>query len=132
MGRIEPRIEPNERRLDGRPVLLFFTDRRSGPARRMASLVAWVGVTEKRRLRVLTVDIARHADLARALDVTVVPTLVLHRGATVLERHEGRATGNEIADMLSRHLAGDGSRRRPEEATTGRPGGATRGRSARR
>ena len=116
-------ITPSEHRPDRRPVLLFFTERRSGPARRMASLVAWVGVTEKRRLRVVIVDIGSHADLARALDVTVVPTLVLHRGKTVLERHEGRATGNDIAGMLSRHLGGE-HRRRPE--------GATGGRSARR
>ena len=116
-------ITPSEHRPDRRPVLLFFTERRSGPARRMASLVAWVGVTEKRRLRVVTVDIGSHADLARALDVTVVPTLVLHRGKTGLERHEGRSTGNDIAGMLSRHLGGE-HRRRPE--------GATGGRSARR
>ena len=88
----------------------------------MASLVAWVGVTEKRRLRVVTVDIRSHADLARALDVTVVPTLVLHRGKTVLERR-GAGDGNDIAGMLSRHLRGE-HRRRPE--------GATGGRSARR
>ncbi len=46
----------------------------------MSSLVAWVGVTEKKRLRVVEVDAERHADLAEALEVSTVPSLVLLRG----------------------------------------------------
>ncbi len=97
---------------DERPLLVFFSDRRSGPARRMASLVAWVGVTEKRRLRVATVDIDQSPKLARALDVSAAPALVLLRGETVLGRHQGRATGREIARMIARHVG---------EARSGRP-----------
>lgn len=90
---------------DERPVLLFFSNRRSGPARRMSSLVAWVGVTEKKRLRVVEVDADRHAELARALDVSTIPTLVLMRGRTILGRLDGRVTGNEITRLISRHVA---------------------------
>ena len=70
---------------DERPVLLFFSTRRSGPARRMSSLVAWVRVTEKKRLRVVEVDADDHADLADALEVSMVPTLVLLRGRKILD-----------------------------------------------
>jgi hypothetical protein len=56
----------------------------------MASLVAWFGVTEKKHLRVVEVDAEDHEELARALDVTVVPTLVLVHGKRVLDRREGR------------------------------------------
>ncbi len=70
----------------------------------MASLVAWFGVTQKRRLRVVEVDADRHAELVNALDVTVVPTLVLLQGRRVLDRCEGRVTGTEITRMLSRHV----------------------------
>jgi thioredoxin-like negative regulator of GroEL len=94
-----------EARHDDRPVLLFFSNRRSGPARRMASLVAWFGVTEKKRLRVVQVDTDANEDLAKALEVSTVPTLVLLRGRKVLDRLDGRATGKQISRMISPHMA---------------------------
>jgi len=96
--------------MDDRPVLLFFSDRRSGPARRMASLVARFGVTEKRRLRVVRVDADANEALVRALGVSTVPTLVLVRGRTVLDRLDGRVSGREISCMLSRHVERTGPR----------------------
>jgi thioredoxin-like negative regulator of GroEL len=95
------------RRTDERPVLLFFTSRRSGPARKMASLVAWRGVSRKRLLRVVEIDIDRRPDLAATLDVDDVPMLVLVDGARVAGRLEGRATGPEIDRFLAASLAGD-------------------------
>ncbi len=62
---------------DERPTLVFFSSRRSGPARRMSSLVAWVRVTEKARLRVLEVDADSNERLMRAFEVSTVPALVL-------------------------------------------------------
>jgi len=94
----------NHARQDDRPVLLFFSNRRSGPARRMSSLVAWFGVTEKKRLRVVQVDTDANEELARALDVSTVPTLVLLRGKTVVDRLDGRATGKQISRMISPHV----------------------------
>ena len=95
---------PNDARRDDRPVLLFFSNRRSGPARRMSSLVAWFGVTEKKRLRVVQVDTDANQELARAFDVATVPTLVLLRGKTVVDRLEGRATGKQISSLISTHV----------------------------
>jgi thioredoxin-like negative regulator of GroEL len=94
-----------DERRDERPVLLFFSNRRSGPARRMASLVAWFGVTEKKRLRVVQVDTDANERLAEALEVSTVPTLVLLKGRTVLDRLDGRATGKQISRMISPHVA---------------------------
>ena len=93
-----------DERRDERPVLIFFSNRRSGPARRMASLVAWFGVTEKKRLRVVQIDTDANEELARALDVSTVPTLVLLRGKTVVDRLDGRATGKQISRMISPHV----------------------------
>ena len=89
---------------DDRPVLLFFSTTQSGPARRMASLIAWIGVTEKKRLRVIAVDADASPKLAAALEVSVVPTLVLLRGSKVLGRLEGRVTGNEITRLIGPHV----------------------------
>ena len=71
----------------------------------MASLVAWVGVTEKKRLRVLEVDADEHAELAQALDVSTIPSLVLVRGRKILGRLDGRATGNDISRLIRPHVA---------------------------
>lgn len=70
----------------------------------MSSLVAWIRVTEKKRLRVVEVDVDTNARLATALDVSVVPTLVLARGSRVLGRLEGRVTGSEISRLIGPHV----------------------------
>ena len=121
---------------DDRPVLLFFSNRRSGPARRMSSLVAWIRVTEKKRLRVVEVDADANAKLAEALDVTVVPSLVLVRGEKVLGRLEGRVTGerDRRPHRPPRRRVGVGGRARPGSRPPlsggrcrARPSGAPRG-----
>jgi len=89
---------------DDRPLLLFFSTRRSGPARRMSSLVAWVGVTEKKRLRVVEVDADANAKLAQALEVSSVPALVLMRGTEVVGRLDGRVTGTDITRLIQPHV----------------------------
>lgn len=90
---------------DERPTLVFFSSRRSGPARRMSSLVAWVRVTEKARLRVVEVDADANQRLMRALEVSAVPALVLVSDRTVLGRLEGRVTGREIERLIRPHVA---------------------------
>jgi thioredoxin-like negative regulator of GroEL len=91
---------------DERPTLVFFSSKRSGPARRMASLIAWIHVTEKARLRVLEVDADSNEPLMKALDVDTVPALVLlgDGGSKVLARHEGRATGRQIERLIRAHV----------------------------
>jgi len=76
----------------------------------MASLVAWFRVTEKKRLRVVQVDTEANQALVQALEVSTVPTVVLLRGKTVLGRLDGRATGKQIARLISPHVAPGGPR----------------------
>jgi thioredoxin-like negative regulator of GroEL len=71
----------------------------------MESLVAWVKVTQKRRLRVIDVDVDRNPTLARELAVTEVPSLVLIKQGRVVDRLDGRATGRQIDDFIRPHLA---------------------------
>jgi len=91
-------------RTEERPLLVFFSSRRSGPARRMASLVAWVKVRQRRRLRVVEVDIDAHPDIADGLAVSSAPALVLVDGDQIVDRLEGRATGPQIDRFLEPHL----------------------------
>ncbi len=89
---------------DDRPLLVFFTSRRSGPARRMESLLAHIARKERARLRVMKVDVEEHATLAQRFKVEEAPTLVLVCGKRVVARLEGRATAPRIERMLAPHL----------------------------
>ena len=62
---------------DDRPLLVFFWSERSGPARRMESLLAHLERKERDRLRVRRVDVDASPELAERFNVSVVPTLVL-------------------------------------------------------
>lgn len=87
------------------PTLVFLRKRQSGASRRMESLVAWVKVTQKRRLRVVDVDADRNPALVRELDITEFPTLVLIKDRHVVGRLEGRATGRQIEELIRPHVA---------------------------
>ena len=87
------------------PALLFLNEARSGASRRMASLVAWVKVTQKRKLRVIDVDVDTHPALVCELGVIEVPALVLVKDRNVVARLVGRATGREIDEFIRPHLS---------------------------
>ena len=87
------------------PLLVFFTSRRSGPARRMESLLAHIARKERGRLRVSKVDVDDHPEVAERFKVEQAPTLVLVVGKRVVTRLAGRATAPSIASMLEPYLA---------------------------
>jgi thioredoxin-like negative regulator of GroEL len=89
---------------DSRPLLVFFTSARSGPARRMESLVAHIARKERDRLRVIHVDVDQRSDLVERLRIERVPTLVLVVGRQAVARLDGRASAPKIGAMLEAHL----------------------------
>ena len=89
---------------DARPLLVFFRSERSGPARRMESLIAHLARKERERVRIKRVDVDVRPDLAARFGVTEVPTVVLVRERRVVERLEGRASAPQIERMLAAHL----------------------------
>jgi thioredoxin-like negative regulator of GroEL len=90
---------------DSRPLLVFFTSPRSGPARRMESLVAHIARKERGRLRVIQVDVDQRGDLVEKLGVQEVPTLVLVVDRKAVGRIAGRASAPKIEALLEPHLA---------------------------
>lgn len=90
---------------DDRPLLVFFWNERSGPARRMESLIAHIAHKERDRLRVTRVDVARRPDLAERFGVADVPVLVLVKDKRVAARIDGRASAPRIERMIEPHLA---------------------------
>jgi thioredoxin-like negative regulator of GroEL len=84
-----------------KPILLFFTQRTSGPARRMESLIAHVARKERTRLKVVSVAADENVELAERLSVEQIPTLVLVADRSAVGRLEGRATGGQIDALIN-------------------------------
>jgi thioredoxin 1 len=85
-------------------MLIFFTSQRSGPARRMESLLAHIARKERDTLAVKRVDVDERPDLAERFRVVEVPALALVKGKRVVARLEGRATAPKIEAMLDAHV----------------------------
>jgi thioredoxin-like negative regulator of GroEL len=86
------------------PHLVFFTSHRSGPARRMESLLAHIARKERGRLRVSKVDVDDRSDLAERFKVNQVPSLALVVERRVVSRLDGRATAPRIESMLEPYI----------------------------
>ena len=87
-----------------RNLLVFFSAWRSGPARRMDSLLAQLARKERHRLQVARVDVEQQPELAKRFNVRRVPTLVLLKGKQAVARLEGRANAAEIEQLVEPHL----------------------------
>ncbi len=89
---------------DRRYLLVFFSTFRSGPARRMDSLLAQLARKERKRLRVTRVDVEARPELAKRFKVRQVPTLVLVKGKRAVARLEGRANAAEIEELVDQNV----------------------------
>lgn len=89
---------------DSRPLLVFFWSERSGPARRMESLLAHIARKERTRLRIRQVDVDASPEVAERFKVEVVPTLVLVKEKRAVARLDGRTSAPRIEKMLAPHL----------------------------
>lgn len=90
---------------DPKPLLVFFCSERSGPARRMESLLAHLARKERARLVIKRVDVEARPELAERFHIAEVPTLVLVKDKRVVARLEGRVSAPKIERMLEPHLA---------------------------
>ena len=102
---------------DRRALLVFFTSRRSGPARRMESLLAHIARKERDSLRVRKVDVDERPDLAKRFRIAQVPSLALVKGRRVVARLEGRSTAPKIESLLDSHVR-EGERERERDKTS--------------
>jgi thioredoxin-like negative regulator of GroEL len=103
---------------DARLTLVFFWSERSGPARRMESLLAHFARKERARLRVMRVDVDKQPALAEKFRIADVPTLVLVKGKRVVGRLDGRASAPKIESMLEPHLTAAAPPRRSKTAAS--------------
>lgn len=86
------------------PVLLFFATTRSGPARRMESLLAHLARKERGRLRIWRIDADSRPDWVDRLEVDEIPTLILIKDRKAVARLEGRVSAPQIERMIAPHI----------------------------
>jgi thioredoxin 1 len=92
-----------------RTLLVFFTSRTSGPARRMESLLAHIARKERDLVEIKKVDVDERPDIAERFRVSQVPALALVSGKRVVARLDGRSTAPKIEALLHEHLAKEGA-----------------------
>lgn len=85
------------------PLLVFFSSTRSGPARRLESVLAHITRKERDRVRVIRVDVDEQPELAARFEVESIPTLVLVKDKKAVDRLDGRVSAPMIERMLSAH-----------------------------
>ena len=90
------------------PTLLFFATARSGPARRMESLLAHLARKERGRLRIWRIDADARPEWVKRLEIDTIPTLILVKDKKPVARLEGRVSAPQIERMIQPYL--------PEEA----------------
>jgi thioredoxin-like negative regulator of GroEL len=98
-----------------RSLLVFFSALRSGPARRMESLLAQLARKERHRLSVQNVDVEEQPEIAKRFKVRKVPTLVLIREKRAVARLEGRANAAEIEELVEEYLDNGSKSERPDK-----------------
>ena len=87
-----------------KPLLLFFTCVRSGPCRRMESVLAQVARKERHRVDVVRVDVDEQAELAARRGGAAAPALVLIDRVGVVGQLAGRSSATTIAAFLDSTL----------------------------
>ncbi len=102
-----PGSHPGRSRKFQKPLLVFFSAKQSGAARRMDSLVDHLARKERDRLRVMCVDVEEDPATARRFRVKKVPTLVLVKDKRTVARVEGRARATDIEGLVEPYLSAD-------------------------
>jgi thioredoxin-like negative regulator of GroEL len=70
----------------------------------MDSLLAHLARKERRRLRVVRVDVDDDPDTAKRFNVRRVPALILVKGKRIVARFDGRAKQADIEELVEPYL----------------------------
>jgi thioredoxin-like negative regulator of GroEL len=70
----------------------------------MDGIVSWLYVRERKHLRLHTINVDTHGELALRFHVSSVPALILLKGGRVVSRLDGRVTGQQMDDAMLPHL----------------------------
>ena len=99
------------------PVLVDFWAPWCGPCRAVAPILEQLDGEMSERLRIVTMTVDENQQVAGALGVRSIPTLVLFKDGKAVDGAVGALSRQQVQQLVEPHLAG--GRVRDEHATSG-------------
>ena len=86
------------------PVLLDFFSEGNEESNAMNAVLHEVAGTLGDKIKVIKIDVEKNKDLAEALEVKAVPTLVIYKAGDMQWRHSGGQDASALISVLEKYL----------------------------
>jgi thioredoxin 1 len=87
---------------DERPVLVDFYAEWCGPCKKMKPFLDEIAEENAAAVKIVRIDVDKHSELARAMEIEMLPTLLLIKDNAVIWRKTGFATKKELLGQLKK------------------------------
>ncbi|HTR97373.1 MAG TPA: thioredoxin [Candidatus Acidoferrales bacterium] len=110
MGNVENALAVNDQNFDvevlqsGTPVLVDFWAPWCGPCRAVAPTVDAIAQEFSGRLKVVKLNTDESGDVVMRYGITSIPTLMLFKGGSMVERVLGNRPKADLVNIVSRHV----------------------------
>lgn len=85
------------------PTLIDFYADWCGPCKAMAPVLEELKSRLGEKARIVKINTERNQELASQLQIRSIPTLLLYKNGTLLWRHSGTASADDLAKIISQH-----------------------------
>lgn len=85
-----------------KPVLLDFWAEWCGPCRMLSPVISETAETFDGTVKVGKINVDDQRELADRFEITVIPTLVIIKNGTVVQKSTGYRTKDAVAEMLNK------------------------------
>lgn len=82
------------------PVLVDFHATWCGPCKTLAPILEQVKQTLGNKIKIIKIDVDKNPTLARQLNISGVPTLILYRAGKLISRKSGVLPAQDIIKMV--------------------------------
>ncbi len=87
------------------PVIVDFWADWCVPCKMIAPIMDELATDFSGRLKVTSLDVDAHGEIAAKYDVVSIPTILLFKGGDLVDQHVGAAPKQTIVDFFENHLS---------------------------